>query len=458
MRNVALLGLLALLTMCWEWGCRGMGGVEGKGGGFVVLATGNWLGHLEPCGCADKQLGGVHLRSHILGKVAVEGRLLLDTGPLVEGDDRQSQLKLETFLQSLKRLGYDGIALTGEEIVTMWELGVELGARPVVIGTDVGESVRQEMGLVGYVEKELAVGKRRLECLVLGVSGAGSVENERVRERLALADPVEAVREALAERGLEADEASEGRLVVVLLSGVSEEVTEGIAGLKGVDVVLGPGIADEPTLERPVEGGAAVVTTGELGKYVARLDLGSEAAEGQVASFKTIGIEDSFPKDAAIAGLLDQYQMRLVAEHLVENLPRLSLGAGEAFVGNDACKTCHQEIYNGWNTFGHAHAMATLIKADRDHDPECVSCHTVGMRYETGYRSMESTPELADVGCEMCHGPGKGHRADPHVTYQEVFTTCEDCHTSEHSPAFTGQREAYFERIRHWKGDRRYWR
>jgi len=442
-RNLLLLVALAALSLCWEWGCGPMGGHGGERAGFVVLATGNWQGHLEPCGCADAQLGGVHLRSHVLGKVAGESRLLLDTGPLVEGGDRQSELKLETFLLSLKRMGYDGIALTSEEIVTMHDvLGVEAEGRPVVVATDVGASVREEFGLAGHLEKTLESGGRRLGCLVLGVSGRGAMEREDLRERLALADPVEAVEAALAELGQAADESSEGRLVVVLMTGVDEEITSAVAGVKAV--------------ERPVAGGAAVVTTGELGKYVARLELGKSGA-GEVEAFKTIAIRDDFPADRAVVAVLDQYQLRLEAEQLVETLPRLPLAEGAGFVGNKACKSCHGGIYEGWQGFGHAHAMATLIKVGRDKDPECVACHTVGMRYEGGYRSMEATPELADVGCEMCHGPAKGHVADREVRYEEVFTSCEDCHNSEHSPAFAGQREAYFERIRHWEGERRYW-
>ena len=102
--------------------------------------------------------------------------------------------------------------------------------------------------------------------------------------------------------------------------------------------------------------------------------------------------------------------------------------------------------------------METLKKEKRLYDPECVSCHTVGMRYESGYRSLEQTPELAAVGCEQCHGPGLNHLINTKAPYQEIFVKCEACHDHEASPKFDQQREEYFRKIRHWDEPRRYWR
>ena len=49
----------------------------------------------------------------------------------------------------------------------------------------------------------------------------------------------------------------------------------------------------------------------------------------------------------------------------------------------------------------------------RNFDPECVKCHTVGFKYQSGYEDEKKTPHLKHVGCESCHGPGSGHVAAP---------------------------------------------
>ena len=101
--------------------------------------------------------------------------------------------------------------------------------------------------------------------------------------------------------------------------------------------------------------------------------------------------------------------------------------------------------------------IQTLLDHNRQYDPECMNCHVVGLRYEGGYRSMDETAELADVGCEMCHGPGSEHLEDPYSTYQQQFTACEYCHDHEASPFFERDRRKYFEKIRHWDEPRKYW-
>jgi hypothetical protein len=90
-----------------------------------------------------------------------------------------------------------------------------------------------------------------------------------------------------------------------------------------------------------------------------------------------------------------------------------------SFVGSEKCQPCHDESYRVWKKSHHAQAYPTLVKADppRNFDPECISCHVTGWNpqnffpYEGGFTSVEKTPQLINVGCEDCHGPGGAHCA-----------------------------------------------
>lgn len=99
--------------------------------------------------------------------------------------------------------------------------------------------------------------------------------------------------------------------------------------------------------------------------------------------------------------------------------------AAPAFVGSKACMGCHKAEALDWQRSRHAKAFDLLASGrkpaekrrakldpekDYQKDEKCLKCHTVGYMEEGGFRDIETTPELAGVGCEMCHGPGKVYR------------------------------------------------
>ena len=60
------------------------------------------------------------------------------------------------------------------------------------------------------------------------------------------------------------------------------------------------------------------------------------------------------------------------------------------------------------------------LDLDKDYtaDPECLPCHTVGFGQPGGFVDVETTPNLAGVGCEMCHGPGGTYIQKPYMSLQ----------------------------------------
>ena len=74
-----------------------------------------------------------------------------------------------------------------------------------------------------------------------------------------------------------------------------------------------------------------------------------------------------------------------------------------------------------------------------------MSCHVVGYRKPGGFVSAKETPELVNVGCERCHGPGSAHVASKGATRLGkvgtdgnglASTVCTHCHDFEQTPKF----------------------
>src|SRR5262249_4336378 len=110
------------------------------------------------------------------------------------------------------------------------------------------------------------------------------------------------------------------------------------------------------------------------------------------------------------------------SKHLLEVMPSVpglgNPGDGKpTYIGSGACGKWHLRAYEGWEKSDHSHAYKTLVKARRpslrQHDGECIVCHTVGFGYNTGFTNEKQTPKLENVGCESCHGPGSLHAKNP---------------------------------------------
>jgi cytochrome c1 len=123
-----------------------------------------------------------------------------------------------------------------------------------------------------------------------------------------------------------------------------------------------------------------------------------------------------------------------------------------AYVGAEACRECHVEQHAQWSQTPHARAMETLITAGRQTSPKCVQCHVVGFETESGYRMSGSTPHLADVQCEICHGAGAEHartKAAADIRRSPPARVCFECHDQEHAESFSDRLEPALESVRH---------
>jgi hypothetical protein len=53
---------------------------------------------------------------------------------------------------------------------------------------------------------------------------------------------------------------------------------------------------------------------------------------------------------------------------------------------------------------------------DYTKDKTCLACHATGLGKPGGFVDFETTPDLAGVGCEVCHGPGGTYLQDQYMT------------------------------------------
>jgi len=427
---------------------------------FVLLFTGNWAGHLEPCGCTDVQLGGIDRRTQTIQKLAPDpcASLLLDAGPLIDQQDRQSQLKFETFLYSLRQLNYDAVSLTPPEIVLLREnLALTPDQYSPVICSNLSPDLMEKYSIKPFLRKTLNHGEFRLNCLIFSLWDPRQIAEPQLADKFSVREPVAALKELLTAQNLSPDQPTTDTLIIVMLSTLNNDnLTQELLRIPALNILVTRGTAEEPELcpHGKNSYGTLELTTGKMGKYITRVSVPFRKSPHDAhLNFDSVAIDSAFPRDPAIVSFIDDYQSYLKLENLIEDefaIPRLPLSQGDRFLGSFVCAGCHLEIYETWKKSNHSHAMDTLERVKRNFDPECVACHTVGMKYEGGYRSMEKTAHLAGVGCEMCHGPGGRHLDNPLGDYRQIFTSCEQCHDHENSPAFDANREEYIRKIRHW--------
>ena len=112
------------------------------------------------------------------------------------------------------------------------------------------------------------------------------------------------------------------------------------------------------------------------------------------------------------------------------------------YVGADACKTCHGNVFTAWSRTKHARALNKLQPADRA-GGKCITCHVTGA--PEAILAEGDKPSHPNVQCEACHGPGRRHieaatggDVSNGRTAPITEKTCTRCHndTSPHYRAF----------------------
>jgi len=406
------------------------------GESVTILYTGNTMGSLEPCGCYVGQSGGVARRATVVDAMRDAGLvpLLVDVGTWSESRGPLEDLKLATYVDSLATMGATVVAPSRRDL----DLGPDrlaelLSEHAVPTVLTVAPSDPQVFPTTHVVD----VGGARVTFLA--ASYAGLPSDDVIDE---LDDAID---------GLDTTD------LVVLMSSLPPVTEEKIAKqVDGIDLIIGHTHREE---NHRVKGVQLVGARG-LGKTLGFVQWRPEASgadtwrHGEIHMTEDVAVDPD--QQAVLASFHEaikstaEYQTatkRLFAHDLPERDPE------SAYVGADACQSCHADEHAQWANTPHAIAYNTLVQRQRHYYPECVTCHVTGFGYDTGFQiGDEDRAHLGGVQCETCHGPGRSHTASPktdNIRREAPPSLCGQCHTQEHHPGFAAVAERLMPTVDH---------
>lgn len=362
---------------------------------WTVVIMGDTQGYLSPCGCTSPMTGGIVRRAQALDGLDPARSLVLDMGRLSGGLTRQDQLKAEALAESMAYYRVDAALLSEEDL-------------------------RSGPGFAGNLA---ALGKFRWIGRVFTGPGMEILTDM-----------------AKGPFGVTVDDPSQPVAVqpgtnIVLTTGGQDRARKLATEHPSLRLVA---YRSSSLTTKPVKvGQTLLVSCGERGKALVRAEWSGGSFKSATGIELGPGFDVSRPSPAAqeVAGVFWRYLKRVEGEKLVEALPRTD---SASFAGSAACAPCHAAADAAWRKSGHAHALKTLEDKGQGRDPECLPCHVVGLDSKVGFRDRVTTPGLADVGCESCHGPLQKHATAP-ATEKPARVgpdTCAKCHNLEHSPGF----------------------
>ena len=394
--------------------------------GFTLVLGGDTDGYLAPCGCTKPMSGGIRRRASAV-RMLVEGRKagVLENGGLIAGTGRQDELKAETMAEVLRQIGADVVNVGPAEARagrgTLLALGTLTEGR--LTSLSLAPSATNSIRPHAVVGPFLVGGASALPNELAGVLGETPIPVEQAAANL--------VRDARL-AGLEP---------VLLLQGSRTDALA-IAKAQPAIRLIQYRSSGSPPAQAETAGATLLATPGEFGKHVLRLVW----RDGAFHDYAAVNLGPDTPDDPDASRLYARYLQRVSDEDLLGKTPR---SKEDEYAGTKRCGSCHSDAHRVWKGTAHAGALKTLSVEGHDRDPDCVGCHVVGLDSTKGFRSLKETPQLANVGCESCHGAGAGHaKAPPSAPMRKVGkASCTPCHTPSHSPRFNFAE--YWKRVKH---------
>jgi hypothetical protein len=427
----------------------------------VLVVSGQMDGYLEPCGCTKGQLGGLIRRYEFVERLRSQYPVaLIDLGSLINdpaaarGGFEQAKIKFGVALKAYNTLKYDAIALSADDL----KVGVSeafaqylnnLGDATKILSANVSPGA----GFESRFEKTRIITAGPVKIGVTAVVDPETLEKLTDPDKADLLPTIErpddVVGVALAEMEAKSD------YQVLMVQGSPDQAKRLALAYPGFDVVVSTSqFADPLEREQKLNGDKTLlVHVGRRGKHIGAIGIFPGDAEKMRFYLYTLNSRNDGPGTAMKKVIEDEYRSMLKSTGIVENFPRhdyVNATSGATYVGAETCKRCHPNTFMKWSTTKHAQAFTALVndpKPDTMFDAECVTCHTTGFEYTSGWRSEVATPQLKGNQCENCHGPGSKHVSEPtNLAFRQPMKLtaeqadknrlCIRCHDEDNSPEF----------------------
>ena len=368
---------------------------SGEPPSLIVLYTGSTESHLEPCGCYQEQSGGLPRRAYVVEQIRQRGvpTFLVDAGDIFDGTAEIDAKRCEVNLKAMSTMGYDVVALSQADLAY----------------DDAYLSRQRAIATFPFLGRHRTRDDFTQPCLI-----------EEVGEyTLAFVADV-------------ACETVVSQADIILSLGTPEDPEH-------IDVIICPDDI-EPTVS---EAGTLYVGCKSEGKTLGLLALWLDANGKPVRHYVTeLALTGDVAESESVRQLLTDFYREVSQSS--DPIPlfadrHLERDQQNGYVSATACQRCHEQEYLQWSATRHAFAYQTLEKKERYFDAGCVSCHTTGFGYPTGFQISDQDSKLEGVQCETCHGPGKRHVGNPkksNIRSGADTSLCLQCHDTEHSPGF----------------------
>lgn len=441
----------------------------------VIVCSGMQMGYIEPCGCSGlkNQKGGLSRRANCLKQLAADGWPVeaVDVGQQIVHFGKEEELKFLATADALKKMHYGAIAFGPDDLKLPAEsltLAVTDLNRPqspfvsasvALFGFDQSLTPRFRVDAVGGIKIGITS--------ILGDAEQKAINNSDVSFKpaaAALAEVVPQMKKAGAEH------------MVLLAQASKEETLTLVKQFPQFDfVVVSYGAPVPPRQpETAPDSKTRLIEVSQKAEYVNVIGLFDDPQ--QPVRFERVALDAHWGESKDMKRVMAEYQEQLKTL----GLSGLGVTAEKhpehpdwTFVGSSKCGECHTKAFAVWKDTPHAKALDTLVKLDppRNFDPQCLSCHVTGWDpqhfrpFESGFESLQNTPQLANNGCENCHGPGSEHvaiesgtktandhdrdaiRSAMRITMANAEQGCLKCHDGDNSINFNFQ--TYFPKIAH---------
>jgi hypothetical protein len=445
----------------------------------ALIISGEQFGYLEPCGCTEGQLGGLRRRYDLVERLRAQRwpLALVDLGSLIKdpvsarGGFEEAKIKFHIALKALALLKCDALALSAEDLKVGVDealgqfLNLEGDHPPKILAANAAAP-----GLEQVIRPSLRTAAGPIKLGVTAVLDPATFE--------ALKDPAKDMLKVKPPRdvlpGVLADLEKDTDVQVLLVQGPPDEAKTLAETFPGFDIVVSTSLFSD-LLDEGVQklngDKTLLIQVGQKGKYAGVVGLYQDPKNRFL--YKRVSLQQRYDGRAEPMRKLieDDLQAALKQQRVVENYVRRDFvnGApGATFAGAETCKSCHPNTYSRWASTKHAQAFEDIVRdpkgerVDHQFDAECITCHTTGFEYNSGWVSAELTPYLKGNQCENCHGPGSKHAAEPdNADVRKVMARsaaeasrgglCNRCHDEDNSPHFNF--EKYFGQIVHNKLD-----